>query len=145
VIEWDHVYSLRETVSLAGRSPDERTLGRLFLPSFRWVDHVQPNARIAAAIPVYINEEQCADCPDLPFFYGLYGRHFDHRVFRLRGSTRNSMLAWLRRHAIEYVYVSRTSRYARWLASEPPFRLLFEDDLVAAYALTGSRRPIGRG
>jgi hypothetical protein len=134
VIQWDHVYDLRETVSLAGRSPGERTLGRLFLPSFRWVDDIEPNARIATAIPVYINEQQCADCPDLPFFYGLYGHHFDHRVFRLRGSDRDSMLAWLRRNRIDYVYVSRRTRYARWLASDPAFRLLHEDGLVAAYA-----------
>jgi hypothetical protein len=105
--EWGHVYDLRDTVSPAGRSANKRTLGRLFLPSFGWVDDVEPNARIAAAIPVYINEEQCADCPDLPFFYGLYGRHFGHRVFRLRGTTRDSMLAWLRRNKIGYVYVSR--------------------------------------
>ena len=128
VIQWGHVYSLsRRSAWLVapGRAdsgpalPAQLQMGR------------RRHQRPVPLPPVYINAQQCADCPDLPFFYGLYGRHFQHRVFRLRGSTRDSMLAWLRRHDIGYVTSPAGPASACWLAGVPaPVQGL----LVAAYA-----------
>jgi hypothetical protein len=141
VARWDHDYGVGDTIELAGRPGSQRTLGSLFLPSFRWVDHVEPGARIAVAIPVVINRDQCPGgiCEDLPFFYGLYGRHFRHRVHRLDTPTRRGTLEWMRTRRIGYVYVARRSRYARWLSMEPGFVPLYRDKRVTAYATPFAR------
>jgi hypothetical protein len=136
VARWAGDYTVRDTVRLAARPASQRTLGKLFLPSFRWVDDAGPRAKIAVAIPVVVNRDQCPRgiCVDLPFFYGLYGGHFRHRVYRLDARTRRGTLTWLRNHEIEYVYVARRSRYARWLAAERGFVRLYRDKRVVAYA-----------
>ena len=117
VIQWGHVYSLSETVSLAGRSRASGLWAGSSCPASDGSTTSSPTPGLPSPSPC-TSTPSSADCPDLPFFYGLYGRHFQHRVFRLRGSTRDSMLAWLRRHDIGYVHVSRRTRYARWLAGE---------------------------
>ena len=131
LVGWGHVYSVGDIVTTAGKPASQRTLGRLFLPELRWVDDVPRNARIASYLRVNIARDQ------FPPFYGLYGRHFRHRVFALPAGTRAATLRWLQAHSIGYVYVRRPSPQDTWLRADQRFHLLFSNARVAAYATTG--------
>ena len=136
VYRWGRDRDALDVVRLAAGPGDERTVGALFLPAFRWVDELPADARIAAAIPVIVSREPCPDgvCRHHPFFYGLYGRRFEHRVTPLRARSPRAMAARLRRDRIGYAFVDRGSRYARWLRREPGYRLLYRDWRVEAWA-----------
>jgi hypothetical protein len=128
VVGWGHVYGTGKIVTIASRPTAQRTLGRLFLPELRWVDRVEPKARIAAYLHVSIAKDA------FPPFYGLYGRRFGHRVFTLPRGTQAATMRWLAARSIGYVYVRRPSAQDDWLRGDPRFRLLFANAHVAAYA-----------
>jgi hypothetical protein len=131
VIGWGHAYGAGKIVSTAATATAQRTVGRLFLPEFRWVDDVAPKARIAAYLPFIVSK----DLP--PRFYGLCGRHFQHRVFALPSRTQAATMSWLDAHDIDYVYVSRASPQDGWLRSASRFRVLWASAGAAAYARKG--------
>jgi hypothetical protein len=127
VVGWKHVYDVGAIVRTAAKPKSQRTLGRLFIPELRWVDHVPPKARIAALLHVSIRKDE------FPPFYGLYGRQFRHSVFALPRTTRANTLRWLDARSIGYVYVRRPSAQDAWLHGDRRFRLLFGNAKVAAY------------
>jgi len=134
MVAWGHVYGVGKLVTIAGRPAAQRTVGRLFIPSLRWVDDVAPRARIAEYVRVVITRDA------FPPLYDLYGRHFRHRVYALPRTTRAATLGWLDARSIGYVYVRRPSAQDAWFRADRRFRLLFADSRVAAYAT-----PFGRG
>jgi hypothetical protein len=128
VVGWGHVYGVGKIVSTAAKPTAQRTLGRLFLPELRWVDGIEPKARIATDLRAVISKDA------FPPFYGLYGRHFGHSVFTVPRTTPAATLKWLKAHRIGYVYVRRPSTQDAWLRRDAHFRLVFADARVAAYA-----------
>ena len=129
-VGWGHTYDAGQVISTAQKPVSQRTLGRLFLPELRWVDSVEPRARIA----VYQYFSTHTD--EFPPFYALWGRHFKHRVYALPKRSRAATLAWLKDHSIGYVYVRRGTPQDNWLRADPRYRVLFSDARVAAYATT---------
>ena len=128
-VGWGHVYGIDRVAALVGKPAQQRSLGRLFLPELRWVDHVERHARIATSLRVDIARDR------FPPFYGLWGRHFDHRVFALPRLSRTATLRWLQARSIGYAYVQRGTAQDAWVRAEPQVRTLFADRRVAAYAL----------
>jgi hypothetical protein len=128
VVGWKHVYSARNFFTVAGKSKDERTLGKLFIPELLWVDAVPKRARIAEYLKVSIVKDE------FPPFYGLYGREFRHKVFALPKRAKAETLAWLRAKKIGFLYVRRPSEQDGWFHGDPRFRLLYANAEVAAYA-----------
>jgi hypothetical protein len=133
-VGWGHTYDAGRVVSLAQKPTSQRTLGRLFLPELRWVDSVEPRARIA----VYQFFSTHTD--EFPPFYALWGRHFKHRVYALPKLSRTATLRWLGAHSIGYVYVRRGTPQDTWLRSDPGYRVLFSNAKVAAYATARGAR-----
>lgn len=129
VVGWGHDYAVDDILAIAAKPAPQRTLGRLFLPELRWVDGVAPKARIAVYLSVDTRRDR------FPPFYGLYGRHFGHRVFALPATSRTATRRWLRAHSIDYVYVRRPSAQDTWLSADGRFRRLFADARVGAYAV----------
>jgi hypothetical protein len=127
-VGWGHTYDASQVISTAQKPVSQRTLGRLFLPELRWVDSVEPRARIA----VYQYFSTHTD--EFPPFYALWGRHFKHRVYALPKRSRSATLAWLKEHSIGYVYVRRGTAQDTWLRADPRYRVLFSDARVAAFA-----------
>jgi hypothetical protein len=127
-VGWGHTYDAGQVVSIAQKPTSQRTLGRLFLPELRWVDSVEPRARIA------VYERFNTHTDEFPPFYALWGRHFEHRVYPLPKLSMTATLVWLKKHSIGYVYVRRSAPQDTWLRGDPRFRPLFSDARVAAYA-----------
>ncbi len=127
-VGWGHTYDAGQVISTAQKPVSQRTLGRLFLPELRWVDSVEPRARIA----VYQYFSTHTD--EFPPFYALWGRHFEHRVYALPKLSRAATLRWLEARSIGYVYVRRATPQDAWLHSDPRYRVLFSNARVAAYA-----------
>lgn len=127
-------YGIGSTLATAQKPADRRTLRRLFLPELRWVDSVAPKARIAALLAVNVKQDT------FPPFYGLYGRHFEHRVLALPRRSRAGTVAWLSEHSIDAVYVDRPSPQDSWFRSDKRFRPLFANTRVAAYATPAAPR-----
>jgi hypothetical protein len=127
-VGWGHTYDAGQVIRTATKPISQRTLGRLFLPELRWVDSVEPRARIA----VYQYFSTHTD--EFPPFYALWGRHFKHRVYALPKRSRAATLAWLKEHSIGYVYVRHGTPQDTWLRGDPRYRVLFADARVSAYA-----------
>jgi hypothetical protein len=122
-----------------GRIPgDERTIGRIALPGYRWVDAAPKRARIG----VDTSSTFLGGAPAV-FAYPLFGRRFEHRVYPLPQTSEGAVARTILEKSISYVSVGRGKRIDRWmeraagvgcagLVYDGP---LYPDNLVRAYRI----------
>jgi hypothetical protein len=94
---------------LAARPGDERTIGAVFFPEYRWLDDVPRRS----AIGVELN------APAIRFLYPLFGPHLERRVFALQALDADSLLHEVRAQRIQYLLVAAAGPYAAWAAATP--------------------------
>jgi hypothetical protein len=88
----------------------ERTIGRIALPAFRWVDAVPPGT----AIGVDTSAAFLGAAPHV-FAYPLFGHSFEHRVYPLPQSGESALAQALTADGISYVMVRRGARLDHWI------------------------------
>jgi hypothetical protein len=128
----------KSVVSRLGQPRDERSIGDVVAPWFRWVDHVPAGSRIAVDVTV----PWVGAPPEIWFFYPLFGSRFENEVFPLPtelSARREQLVA----QEISYVVVGARGRYVEWAQAEARagcFSRVFADEHALIYRRT-SRCP----
>lgn len=112
-------------VRLATAPGDERTVGSLFHPEYRWLDRVPFNARI---------DVELGDEPR--FIYPVFGPRFSRPVHALHARTRSAFASELAADRADYVLVGRGSRLDSLAAGEPALASVYRDARVSAYRVS---------
>lgn len=96
--------------SVANVPARERTIGRVALPGYRWVDRAPPRATIGV-------DTSAAFLGGQPYIlaYPLFGSHFEHDVYPLPRGSQIALQHGIAQHRIGYVFAVRASRLDRWL------------------------------
>jgi hypothetical protein len=88
----------------------ERTIGRIALPGYRWVDAAPKGARIG----VDTSSTFLGGGPSV-FAYPLFGRRFEHRVYPLPRTAEAVFARTILDKRLSYVFVGRGKRIDRWM------------------------------
>ena len=120
-------YSPRMVKYALALPPQERTIGNLWYPQFRWVDTIPAGSHIA--LTGYTTEEWCV--------YPLFGAHLDNQVFLVQVHSYTGFLEALQPLQIQYLFTSATSIYARWADGDPlHFHLMSTSGTSRVYSVT---------
>lgn len=87
----------------------ERTVGRLWLPQYAWVDNVPPGSRIA--MTQYSTDMWTA--------YPLFGLHYVNHVDQVTATSADSFYQQLQREQDNYVWAPAGSTYLTWANADP--------------------------
>jgi hypothetical protein len=99
-----------DVVALAGVPAHERTVGRVALPGYRWVDAAPPGTSIGVDTAAgYVGAQPYI----LP--YPLFGPRFENRVHALPHASEGALWNAIADNSISYVYVAHGRRLDRWL------------------------------
>lgn len=123
-------------LSFAGIPAHERTIGRIALPGYRWVDA----APKGAGIGVDTSSTFLGGGPSV-FAYPLFGPRFEHRVYSLPQTTETAFRRTILDKRLSYVFVARGKRIDRWMQHASGFRCadviyegpLYPGNVVRAY------------
>ena len=121
------VLTAKELLELADEPAANRTIGRLFFDEYVWVDRVPETARIGVEVGERVR-----------FVYPLFGPRLDRDVVRLQGRDEAEFERNLRTEEVEFALVGRGGRFDAWLEGSP---IVYEDEDMRAYRLTGGRQP----
>jgi hypothetical protein len=119
-------------LSLALRPADERTIGKVALPGYRWLDSVPSEA----AIGVDTSAQQFGGQPYV-LAYPLFGSDFEHSVYPLPRTTAPAFRETVISRGITYVFVARGRLLDRWtndLVSAGCARRIFDGPVYAGQA-----------
>jgi hypothetical protein len=97
-------------LSFAGTPTPERTIGRIALPGYRWLDATPKRARIG----VDTSSAFLGAAPSV-FAYPLFGRRFEHRVYPLSPTAEAAFARTILDKSVSYVFVGRGKRIDRWM------------------------------
>jgi 4-amino-4-deoxy-L-arabinose transferase-like glycosyltransferase len=92
-----------------GMQPEQRTIGNLWYPQFRWVDHVPPGSRIA--LTGYNDVVWCV--------YPLFGSQLNNQVFMIQPQNSADFMKTLQSQHIQYLDTTKGSDYAQWAGADP--------------------------
>lgn len=97
-------------LSLPTRPADERTVGAVALPGYRWLDSIPADASVGV-------DTSAAQFGGQPYIlaYPLFGSDFRHAVHPLPSTSPAAFRAALDDHGITHVFVARGRRLDRWL------------------------------
>jgi hypothetical protein len=96
-------------VALARLPASERTIGRVAVPGYRWVDHAPPGAPIGVDTSAGFLGAQ----PDL-LAYPLFGPSFEHKVYPLPQDRLTAFVRAIGEKHIRYIFVRADRRLDRW-------------------------------
>lgn len=96
-------------VSLARLPASERTIGRVAVPGYRWVDRTQPGAAIGVDTSAGFLGAQ----PDI-LAYPLFGPKFEHKVYPLPQTSLAAFRRAIGHKHIRYIFVRPGHRLDRW-------------------------------
>lgn len=96
----------RVAFEAAKLSADERTIGNLFFKEFRWVDMLQPGARIAFT-------------GTHPFTYPLFGSKLQHEVIPLETPYEEEFMRLLHASSPSHLFTRVDTDYDRWAQQRP--------------------------
>jgi hypothetical protein len=99
--------SLGQIGGLVGRGAEERTIGSLFFPEYRWVDAVPSGSAIGVEL----------EAEAIRFVYPLVGSHHDRRVRALTANDSAGLADLVAKEGIDYIFVARGGRYDGWARS----------------------------
>src|SRR5262245_29427741 len=117
-------------VSLATAPADQRTLGALFHPEYRWLDRVPGNARI---------DIELGDEPR--FVYPEFGAEFRRPVHALDAVSEDGLIRELRRDRADYVLVGHGSELDHLAARDRTLHPVYGNWRVSVYRdLRGAQR-----
>jgi hypothetical protein len=119
-------------LSIAAQPSDERTIGRVALSGYRWVDSVPDGARIG----VDTSARQFGGQPYV-LAYPLFGSNFEHEVHALPRTSAAAFRQAIARQEITYVFVARGGLLDRWmspLVAEGCAQSVFEGEVYAGEA-----------
>ncbi|GEM_PF-1416605 len=106
--------------------PQDRTIGSLWYPQFRWVDRIPPGSRIA--FTGYTTEEWCV--------YPLFGTQLENQVLFIQAQSRTGFFEALQPLQVQYLFTSANSDYARWADEDPAhFHLIASYGNSRAYSV----------
>jgi hypothetical protein len=125
----------KSVVSRLGEPREQRSIGDVVAPWFKWVDDVPAGARIAVDTTV----PWVGAPPDIWFFYPLFGSRFDKEVVPL-----SAQLTGARAHGreglaarkIDYVVVGEAGPFVDWAREEARagcFGSVFSDEHALVY------------
>lgn len=125
-------------LSYATAPAHERTIGRISLPAYRWVDDAPSGAKIG----VDTSGAFLGGAPSV-FAYPLFGRRFQHRVYPLPQSSEAAFARALADETISYVFVGRGKIIDLWArgavrarCAEPLYDgPLYRGNIVRAYRI----------
>ena len=100
----------KSVLSRLAQPRDERSIGDVVAPWFRWVDDVPAGSRIAVDTTV----PWVGAPPEIWFFYPLFGSRFENDVLPLAQGKRMPTLQRLSADDIDYVVVGARGRYVTW-------------------------------
>lgn len=93
----------------------ERTMGNIWYPEYRWVDAIPPGSRIG--FTGYTAEEWTV--------FPLFGPKLENQVFMIQAHDHTSFMELLEPLQVQYLFTSADSNYARWANGDPShFRLM---------------------
>jgi hypothetical protein len=111
---------------------DQRSIGDVVAPWFKWVDKTPAGSRIAVDTTV----PWVGAPPDIWFFYPLFGSRFENEVFPLPTKVSARGRKELAAQNIDYVVVGARGRYVDWARAEfrtGCFRRVFADEHALVY------------
>ncbi len=114
-----------KVVRLATAPSDERTLGALFHPEYRWLDSIPANARVAVELGA-----------EPRFLYPVFGPSFGRAVLPLSATTGPAFSRRLRSLRADYVFVGVHSAFNAFARRDPRLTLVYRDDRVSAYRVS---------
>jgi hypothetical protein len=127
----DGEFWANEIVAVARLPPEERTVGRVAWPGYRWLDRIPPDATVGVDTSASYEGGQ-------PFIlaYPLFGPRLDRRVYSISAATEAEFTNVLRRRRVEYVFVRRAGKLDRWIrrAGEGCIRLLYDGHVYAGHS-----------
>ena len=97
-------------LSFAGTPTHERTIGRIAVPGYRWVDATPKGARIG----VDTSSTFLGGAPSV-FAYPLFGPRFEHPVYPLPQTAEAAFARTILDKRVSYVSVGRGKRIDRWM------------------------------
>jgi hypothetical protein len=122
----------KSVLSRLDQPRDERSIGDVVAPWFKWVDESPAGSRIAVDTTV----PWVGAPPEIWFFYPLFGSRFENEVFPLRTESSARGREELATRNIDYVVVGARGRYAEWARAEARagcFRRVFADEHALVY------------
>ena len=117
-------------VGLARLPADGRTIGRVAVPAYRWVDRTSPRATIGVDTSAgYVGAQ--------PYIlaYPLFGLSFEHKVHPLPQGDQRAFERELGQNQTRYIFVRRGHRLDRWselLAREGCARKIYDGPVYTA-------------
>jgi 4-amino-4-deoxy-L-arabinose transferase-like glycosyltransferase len=124
-------------VRLVTAPSDQRTVGSLFHPEYKWLDRVPSSARVDVELGY-----------EPRFIYPVFGPNFSRPVHALHAESEQALTKELAIDRPAYVLVGRGSSLDRLASSDPTLDAVYRDSRVSAYrvaeALAGMRRPSAR-
>jgi len=103
------VLTLADLAKLSTKPGDDRSIGAVFFPEYRWVDRVPGGATIGVQL----------EAPQIRFVYPLFGPTLGRHVLTLKAVSPGALADEVRTERIRYLLVGRGSRYDRWARSSP--------------------------
>jgi hypothetical protein len=96
-------------LAVARLPADERTIGRIAYPGYRWLDRTPPSATIGV-------DTSAGSVGWQPYIlaYPLFGADFEHRVYPLPMTGESAFRRTLARRRIDYVFVRRRGKLDEW-------------------------------
>lgn len=108
-------------------TPQERTIGNLWYPEYRWVDEIPEGSRIG--FTGYTTEEWTV--------FPLFGSNLENQVFMIQAHNQTSLMERLEPLRIQYLFTFAKSNYDRWANSDPAhFRLISSYGMSRTYAVS---------
>jgi hypothetical protein len=116
-------------LAVARLPADERTIGRIAYPGYRWLDRTPPSATIGV-------DTSAGSVGWQPYIlaYPLFGADFEHRVYPLPTTGESAFRRTLARRRIDYVFVRRQGKLDEWTqlaARARCARLIYEGHVYA--------------
>ncbi len=110
ILKIDGEYWAHEVLATARVPADERTVGRIALPAYRWVDRAPRGSRIGVdTAGVYFGGAPFV------FAYPLFGKEFEHRVYPLPQTSEAVFARAVSKRRVSFVFVGRGRPIDRWM------------------------------
>jgi hypothetical protein len=125
----------KSVLSRLDQPREQRSIGDVVAPWFRWVDDVPAGSRIAVDVTV----PWVGAPPEIWFFYPLFGSRFENEVFPLPTELNAPRREQLAAQEIAYVVVGARGRYVEWAQAEARagcFSRVFADEHALVYRRT---------
>ena len=107
---YSYMNTQQKVALAASLPPDQRTIGAIWLPQYRWVDQIPAGSKIGYTMPAGL---------DYQVAYPLFGYDLQNQVIALSGLNETQFMDTISAQHIQYVMAGPGSSYLTWLMKRP--------------------------